>query len=437
MTAVSSVQLSQANPFHRLGFSLLLLYLFLSVSRVLDVSFWHLKIPLVTFLLMAVCLLLSGSAFRAFRSRITLRILAFAVWVALAGFFGIWRSASIKPVVGSVLSFGIFLAIMGFVNTPARSLRIMHTLAYAALTGALLSFIFSTGSGYRQAVAQGSFADPNEFAMTLLMGLPFWWLIARNAQAPVKKMLAFSCMLPVLVAILRSGSRGGFIALLCMCTMLFVTAPPARKLLILAAGLLLAVISQLFLTDYLKARYVTFFTVQANEVADPSMRERLQGEAVNSTAGRLALLFASIRVTAEHPLLGVGPNNFPLANWEYLKSHDWGNSWAVSHNSYTQVSSETGIPGFLLFCLILWSGFRVINSILKPRATGAPPLPPHLAHAALYLKLSLTVVAVCGAFLSFAYTGVFQLLIGIALALQLSLAEETKERTAAAVPARI
>ncbi|MEP6601120.1 MAG: hypothetical protein ABJB49_04840 [Nitrospirota bacterium] len=62
---------------------------------------------------------------------------------------------------------------------------------------------------------------------------------------------------------------------------------------------------------------------------------------------------------------GVGPGNFPVAYWTESKSQGKPAAWNVSHNSYTQVSSEMGIPGFIVFAAMLFYSFRTTVECLK------------------------------------------------------------------------
>ena len=60
-----------------------------------------------------------------------------------------------------------------------------------------------------------------------------------------------------------------------------------------------------------------------------------------STQDRQQLLWRSIEVTKEHPLFGVGPGNFAQLS----------GNWHVAHNSFTQMSSEGGIPALIFICV--------------------------------------------------------------------------------------
>jgi O-antigen ligase len=83
-------------------------------------------------------------------------------------------------------------------------------------------------------------------------------------------------------------------------------------------------------------------------------------EASGSAQQRKELFFQSLKVTAQHPLFGVGPGNFVVVS----------GVWHVTHNSYTQISAEGGIPAFLLYLLIFWRGIGNLRDIRKYPKTG-------------------------------------------------------------------
>jgi len=74
-----------------------------------------------------------------------------------------------------------------------------------------------------------------------------------------------------------------------------------------------------------------------------------------SLDARRELLMQSIQTSFRYPIFGVGPGNFQA----YTRS------WHVTHNTYTQLSSETGFPGLALFLAILFLTFRSIRAIRK------------------------------------------------------------------------
>jgi O-antigen ligase len=126
---------------------------------------------------------------------------------------------------------------------------------------------------------------------------------------------------------------------------------------ILAVALVLAVPSQL------RNRYTTLVKSQN----DGSLTAN-EEEASGSTEARLELLKDSITTTIMHPLFGVGPGNFMVQQAQLaLDRGEAYGMWHVTHNSYTELSSETGIPGLLIYLAFVVQCWRVLTRIRRRR----------------------------------------------------------------------
>jgi O-antigen ligase len=122
---------------------------------------------------------------------------------------------------------------------------------------------------------------------------------------------------------------------------------------------------------------------------DASAASRSQsGEASASAQQRKELLLQSLKVTAQHPLLGVGPGNF-----EFISGF-----WHVTHNSYTQMSAEGGIPALLLYLLVFWRSIVNLRKVNRYSATTKAA-----AVLSMTLQASLAGYLVGSFFLSLGY----------------------------------
>ena len=72
----------------------------------------------------------------------------------------------------------------------------------------------------------------------------------------------------------------------------------------------------------------------------------------NPRCPALNLLKRSVSETISHPLFGVGPGQFPVRSWKRRKRKTTWFQWLGTHNSYTQVSSECGIPAFICYLAV-------------------------------------------------------------------------------------
>src|SRR5207237_689133 len=125
----------------------------------------------------------------------------------------------------------VFIAVAGLVSTFERTRYVMHTIALATGILALLSLLLGDSSQGRLAVLQGKFANPNDLAQALLIGLPFWWFMARNpSRAPFRFALAITFVGFNFIVLAKTGSRGGLVALAVMLLLAFWRASARGKL---------------------------------------------------------------------------------------------------------------------------------------------------------------------------------------------------------------
>src|SRR6266498_1246195 len=112
-------------------------------------------------------------------------------------------------------------------------------------------------------------------------------------------------------------------------------------------------------------------------------------------------------------------------------AHDRPALWRGTHNSYVQVSSELGIPGFVLYMAVLVSCFQITGSVL--RRTRGRPESKRLASAALAVRFSLISYCVTSFFLTHAYTAYVPTLAALCYALR-AWADRELPAAVAAVP---
>ena len=68
----------------------------------------------------------------------------------------------------------------------------------------------------------------------------------------------------------------------------------------------------------------------------------------------------ALQMLKDHPLLGVGLNNFTVRMSEYGEVSGWARFLQPVHNVYLLIAAETGILGLILFLCLLFSVFRLL-----------------------------------------------------------------------------
>ena len=116
----------------------------------------------------------------------------------------------------------------------------------------------------------------------------------------------------------------------------------------------------------------------------------------------------SINLTLDFPVLGIGPGNFgpTVAEIGRIQGEKWLD--LNTHNSYTQISCETGVPGLLLYLLIVVFSLQSVIQVLR-RTENAD-----VRRMAAALLVSLASMCTCMFFLSEGYSGLSLFWFGLA-----------------------
>jgi O-antigen ligase len=253
----------------------------------------------------------------------------------------------------------------------------------------------------------------------LLLGMPLWGTMLLDTKSFMKKVFAAGVMFLMLVEVSKTGSRGAMIAFGALVLTVFLRAGLMDKLKLVLVGCLVLGIVISLMPGKLLRRYSTFSAPEKEEtvVADDSSYDpELEASATSSTQTRRELLRKSIKFTVQHPLFGVGPGMFTVAEDADAKANGQRKgTWQGTHNSYTQVSSEIGIPGALAYAAVIFLSFKKSASLYK--RTHSDPRLAHIGYCALGLNYCMIVYAVSVIFDCIAYTSMLSVFSGLTAAL--------------------
>ncbi len=267
----------------------------------------------------------------------------------------------------------------------------------------------------------GSYGDPNELGLAMLAGLPLIWYSARFSKWSVTRLAFTVAQIPVLVVLVKTGSRGAMVALGMLIFVAFLRMPLLGKIKLVLATIAGVGLFFMFGSAYLKARLTTIFQPNLEQADGLTVKEYeyLLGD-VSSAEARMALLKDSIATTLEHPLVGVGPGNFGVQRWLEFKEQTGRNiPEQPTHNAFTQLSSEAGIPALLLFLGIIYASFRNVRRS-PPGSMPATPEAEELEWAAFWVKAQMIALFTAALFLSLGYGGPHYMALGIAQAVALA-----------------
>jgi O-antigen ligase len=381
-------------------------------SHVLDLTnIWQLHIPMFLLSGLLIMTFARGGFGFALGSSVTKFFGIFTIWCVICLPLSVWRAASWEYTRSAIEGLLIYLIIVQTVRTREDWRKISTAYAYAVTFLAIYSFFRGHIVEGRMALGTGTFGDPNDFALLLLEGLPFLALKAAQASQ-AKKLLYWGCMLPVLMAFTKTGSRAGLLALAIMVIVTFFLSSGAQRIAICVLVVVGLGCSAVFLPGYLKARYLTIFS-PASGPADAFTQSRLESD-IASSEERRELLEQGITITFQHPLFGVGPGCFPWVALNQRRERGWAGPALVSHNTYTQISSETGLPGFILYfgTLILCLKYTFVSY-----KRGQNSSDKDLANYTRAYLTTVTVFAVGSFFLSMGYSTFVAVLVSLGASL--------------------
>ena len=251
------------------------------------------------------------------------------------------------------------------------------------------------------------FDNPNDLALHLGTMVPIALGLFFMSRAFIKKIFYGVGALLMALAIIFTFSRGGFLALVAVAFVLAWKLGRRSRLAIVGLFLFLAVTFFALAPGSYTGRVASIF----NNNLDTS----------GSATSRQTLLLQSLKVTVRHPLLGIGMNNFPL-----VSARD-----QVSHNAYTQIGAEMGVPAMLIYVLLIVAAIKRLRNV--ERETYEQRRTSRHYYLAIGLQASLIGYMVSSFFASVAYLWYIYYLVGYALCLH-RLHEASRE---AAGPAEV
>jgi len=253
---------------------------------------------------------------------LTMAVVAFVAWSAISV---AWADSS-GTAVSSTSRFLLDVLLFPIVFGAIRQRDQFRWIVAAFVIGAVMS---------------GGIGDPDTEAALLAAALMLdVGLIATLRSGSAARSLAVVGALIMVAGLLATGSRGGFVALaaVLVAAVLFGGRWRGR-----AAGLML--VAAVLIPFYLFA-----FASSA----------AVQHLGSSSSTGRTDLWKVGIKMWEANPIVGVGSGNFETASIHYVQQAGpitradlIVDTPHVAHNTYLEIVDELGVPGFLMFLVIV------------------------------------------------------------------------------------
>jgi O-antigen ligase len=335
--------------------------------------------------------IVSGSLRRVFREKTSKFWVLFVVWMILAVPFSSWKGDSFTRVVDYLKAdFVLLLTTAGLAQKWTDCRKVMYAVAAAAIFNMATAYFFQAGGSRLSFDVAGTIGNSDDLAAHLLIVLPFLLFIAlRSRTCLLCRLLAILAIAVGIFQIFKTSTRGALVALLVTTVLLFIRGSLRQKFAVAASAVLAFILLTILLPAANWQRLTSF-----SRGADHSE------EAMQSSDERQYLLKQSIIYTLEHPIFGVGPGQFVNYLGKNTTEPGRHGMWLNAHNSYTEISSECGIPALIFYLAAATSTFGLLAKIRK-KAMG--PYRQEILTAAYCLNMALVAYSTAALFVNFGY----------------------------------
>lgn len=271
-------------------------------------------------------------------------LLLFLGWLCIDIFFAFWRGGAFATVRDKYSKVVIVAFLVSLVVTSLAQLRRLLLIQAASVALVTVVSILRYHGGRMSGVQEGLLANPNDLAMNIALNWPLCLMFLLGTKNKLQKALWGLALFVMLRGVMLTYSRGGFLALaLAMILCVWEFGLRGRRYYMLVIALLVVMSAAALAPGRYGKRLYSLVETQQGDMDRHSLDQREN------------MLTQSLQVTADHPVFGVGPGNFA----PYTKN------WLVTHNTYTQLTSECGIPALILFLLVLKRAFWNLRAIRK------------------------------------------------------------------------
>ncbi len=305
----------------------------------------------------------------------------------------------------------IFVVMVNAVRTQARLRGLLWVALVAALAlGLKVVGDYRSGNltveGYRVGgVGESIFGNPNDLALFFVTVIPVAVALALGSRSFFWKLLYGAASLLLVGAVVVTFSRGSSLGLAAAFALMAWKVGRRNRALVVIAGVVCVFALLLVAPGEYSTRLLSIVIPGLDPVGSSDMRRQI--------------LWQSIYTALVNPLNGIGMGNFPLVSFRDL----------VSHNAYTQVAAEMGIPALVVYSLFLLTPFKGLSTI--ERETFDDRKRSRFYYLAVGLQASLVGYMINSFFSSVAYVWYVYYVVGYAVCLRRMYESEAAEKASA------
>jgi O-antigen ligase len=417
-----------ASVVHRIGLIAVCAYLISGYATDLSYRFLGAKpyLSMVSGLVAFACFLFSGRALVALRTTVGKLWFALMCWMLMSVVFSRWPGGSFEMMQTYLGKQHLVLFYMTAVTLTVENTR---TVFRACILGAfilVLTCMFFGGAdeGGRFGIPTNIYlSNPNDLAMQLLLCLGFFLFLVKQ-PGWFGRVAGIGGLIGSALYLLKTGSRGAMLAAIVF-AILWMIFNENRVRLALTTIPIVIVLFALLPHETIGRLSMIMLNPEETVLSNAD-----QEAARQSQLEREHLFRASVSYAIHNPIFGLGPGRFPDAIWEDAKREGRHEASLGTHNTYTQVASECGIPALIFFAGALVVTIR--SSLRLYRATRNDPSQAVVSAMSFSLFIMMVAFGIDLFFHHVAYSGNLAMVLGLWVSLELATRQAAAVRAAAA-----
>jgi O-antigen ligase len=293
-------------------------------------------------------------------------LLVLMLHMILTVFTAAWRGGALDTVINK-FSKGVIVALLVtlLVSKMSELRKLLYIQAFAVAIVTIASIIVHhTTDGRLMGIQRGILENPNDLAMNIAINFPLCMGFMFAAKGGMRKTMWAFFLLCLLAGVVATYSRSGMIAMaITILICLWEFGVKGKRFLLLGGTVIFGVLSLAGLVAFPKYRQRIESLVR-RPAAGSLVMGTMEAHGEGSLEAREQLLRKSLSLMLHHPIFGVGPGNFPAVTGE----------WHVTHNTYTELGAEAGVPALVLFLAMLFTSMRRIQKLPKMPGYADPEI---------------------------------------------------------------
>jgi len=287
----------------------------------------------------------------------------FVLWALVASLFSRYPDIAAAQIIERLKLLAIMLIVVNALQTEGQLrfylLLFLGCFMLYPVRIALVGYAMGDGVSFGRLVSYRNYSNPNDLATLSLVALGV--ALALTFSGPSRTVVRFGAGVSaalLVVVILLTQSRGAFIGLVIGMGLPLIRLGIRRPVLLVPVAVVgLAIGLAMPASVWERLSGIEKLTSESTIAeADPE----------GSAATRFEVQKVGWQIFLDHPVFGVGLGGYPWVNARYAPEL----GTLGTHNTYLNLAAEVGLPGFTLWCALVWAVLRYAYRRRRLAASG-------------------------------------------------------------------